>query len=50
MQNSCGKQRWIHIIDDAMEADSVFDMLMGEDVEPRREYIQENAVYANLDY
>lgn len=37
-------------IDDAMEADSVFDMLMGEDVEPRREYIQENAVYANLDY
>ena len=37
-------------IDDAMEADSVFDMLMGEDVEPRREYIQENDVYANLDY
>lgn len=37
-------------IDDAMEADSVFDMLMGEDVEPRRDYIQENAVYANLDY
>lgn len=37
-------------IDDAMEADSVFDMLMGEDVELRREYIQENAVYANLDY
>lgn len=37
-------------IDDAMEADSVFDMLMGEDVESRREYIQENAVYANLDY
>ena len=37
-------------IDDAMEADGVFDMLMGEDVEPRREYIQENAVYANLDY
>ena len=37
-------------IDDTMEADSVFDMLMGKDVEPRREYIQENAVYANLDY
>ncbi len=37
-------------IEDAMEADTVFDMLMGEDVEPRREYIQENAVYANLDY
>lgn len=37
-------------IQDAMEADSVFDMLMGEDVDPRREFIQANAVYANLDY
>ncbi len=37
-------------IEDAMEADSIFDMLMGEDVEPRREFIQQNAVYANLDY
>ena len=37
-------------IDDAVEADSVFSMLMGEDVDPRREFIQENAVYANLDY
>lgn len=36
-------------IDDAMEADSVFSMLMGEDVEPRREFIQSNATYANLD-
>ncbi len=32
-----------------MEADAVFDMLMGEDVDPRREFIQENATYANLD-
>ena len=37
-------------IADAMEADGVFSMLMGEDVEPRRDFIQENAVYANLDY
>ena len=36
-------------IEDAMEADSVFSMLMGEDVEPRREFIQANAKYANLD-
>lgn len=37
-------------IDDAMEADNVFNMLMGEDVEPRREFITQNATYAKLDY
>lgn len=37
-------------IDDAMEADSVFSMLMGEDVKPRKEFIQQNAEYATLDY
>lgn len=37
-------------IEDAMEADDVFSMLMGEDVEPRRDFIQANAVYANLDF
>ena len=37
-------------ISDAMEADQIFNMLMGEEVEPRREFIQENAKYVvNLD-
>ena len=36
-------------IDDIMEANAVFSMLMGEDVEPRKEFIQNNAEYATLD-
>jgi DNA gyrase subunit B len=36
-------------IDDAAGADYVFSMLMGEDVGPRREFIEQNATYANID-
>ena len=38
-------------LEDAVAADRIFNILMGEDVEPRREYIEQNARYAvNLDY
>ena len=40
---------WQIDLDDAMQADAMFDMLMGEKVEPRREFIQENAQMAELD-
>ena len=36
-------------IDNAAEADYIFSILMGEDVGPRREFIEENATYANID-
>ena len=36
-------------INDAAQADRVFSMLMGEDVDPRREFIESNANYANID-
>ena len=57
MQNSCGIQLWILnleplkkvSIDSAAEADRVFSMLMGDDVPPRREFIEANAKYANID-
>jgi DNA gyrase subunit B len=37
------------IIDNGTEADRVFSMLMGEEVPPRREFIEKNAKYANID-
>ncbi len=36
-------------ISDAAEADRIFSMLMGEDVGPRRDFIEQNANYANID-
>ena len=36
-------------IDSAAEADRIFSMLMGDDVPPRREFIEQNAKYANID-
>ncbi|MDE7387290.1 MAG: DNA topoisomerase (ATP-hydrolyzing) subunit B [Muribaculaceae bacterium] len=36
-------------IEDAAEADRIFSMLMGEDVGPRRDFIEEHANYANID-
>ena len=36
-------------IENAAEADRIFSMLMGEDVAPRRDFIEANATYANID-
>ncbi|KUY26567.1 DNA gyrase subunit B [Elizabethkingia ursingii] len=36
-------------IDNAVEADNVFSMLMGDEVPPRRDFIEKNAVYAKID-
>jgi len=36
-------------IENAAEADEIFSMLMGDDVEPRRQFIERNATYANID-
>ena len=36
-------------IENAADADIIFSMLMGEEVAPRREFIEENATYANID-
>jgi DNA gyrase subunit B len=36
-------------IESLAEADRIFSMLMGDEVPPRREFIEKNAVYANID-
>jgi len=37
------------VIENGIEADRIFSMLMGDDVPPRREFIEKNAIYANID-
>jgi len=36
-------------VDDAVEADRNISMLMGDNVAPRRQFIEDNATYANID-
>ena len=36
-------------VDDCIEADKMFELLMGEEVEPRRKFIEDNAQYADID-
>ncbi len=37
------------MIENGSEADRIFSMLMGDDVPPRRAFIEKNAIYANID-
>ena len=48
MNPGCRTMRLV-TIDNSTEADRTFSMLMGDEVPPRREFIENNAVYANID-
>ena len=44
-----GRSLKLVTIESAAEADHLFSMLMGDEVAPRREFIEKNAKYANID-
>ena len=48
MNTETRMRKQVHI-ENAAEADYIFSMLMGDDVAPRREFIEKNATYANID-
>ena len=49
IQDSKTAEAFVNALENAAAADYVFSMLMGEDVGPRREFIEKNATYANID-